>query len=51
MIPSILSRRLVAGLKDFLTTTFNSTTPAFAGVIDAWYEKTPISVNFMLLRN
>jgi hypothetical protein len=49
MIPSILSRRLVAGgMKDFLTTTFHSTTPAFASVIDAWYEKMPISVNFML---
>jgi hypothetical protein len=39
MIPSILSRQLVVGVKDFLTTTFHSTTPAFAGVVERFVDE------------
>ena len=29
MIPSVLASQLITGVKDFLTTTFPSSTPAF----------------------
>lgn len=34
MIPSVLSSQLTQGVKDFLTTTFHSTTPAFFGSME-----------------
>ncbi len=34
MIPSILSSQLIKGTKDYLSTTFPSSTPAFFGMID-----------------
>ncbi len=38
MIPSVLSTQLIQGAKDFLTTTFPSTTPSFFGVMDRFVE-------------
>ncbi|BBG66226.1 helicase, C-terminal:type III restriction enzyme, res subunit:DEAD/DEAH box helicase, N-terminal [Hydrogenimonas sp.] len=39
MIPSVLSTQVIQGVKDFLTTTFHSTTPAFSGAIERFVEE------------
>lgn len=39
MIPSVLSTQLLQGVKDFLTTTFPSTTPLFHEAIDKFVEQ------------
>jgi len=39
MIPSILSAQLIQGVKDFLTTTFPSTTPSFFGIMERFVEE------------
>ena len=39
MIPSILSRQIHQGLKDFLATTFHSTNPFFHGMLDRFLDR------------
>ena len=39
MIPSVLSRHIEQGVKDFLQTTFPITTPLFSGLFDRLLEE------------
>ena len=38
MIPSVLAKQLEQGVKDFLKTTFPSSTPFFHGMVDNFLE-------------
>ena len=39
MIPSVLASQLITGVKDFLTTTFPSSTPAFFDMMKNFVEE------------
>ena len=39
MIPSVLASQLIKGTKDFLTTTFPSSTSAFFGMMDRFVNE------------
>lgn len=39
MIPSVLSSQLIQGVKEFLITTFHSTTPSFFGIMEKFVEE------------